>query len=272
MPEQEPRPRGRRPAGMRRAAPALALVIVLAACTAAGGSGSPAATGPIDLQGSWVLTSGTGPSGPLVLVEGARVTIVFRGSQVSGQAACNQYGGTVAVAGNAIHFSAMSTTEMACAEPIMSLEAAYWGAFTLVTRVVRQGDTLTLSGQGARLDFELAPPVDDAALVGTAWTLDSLIFGEVVSSVAGSPTLELRDDGTLVGSTGCRDVTARYQVAGDEVQVTDLAATGTCAAELAQQDEMVVGVLEGSFTVAIDGPSLTIMGDGGQGLGYRAPD
>ena len=256
---------------MRSAVPALALVLLLTAC-AAGGSGSPGATGPIDLQGSWVLTSGTGPSGPLVLVEGARVTIVFNGSQVSGQAACNQYGGTVAVAGNDVRFSAMSTTEMACAEPIMSLEAAYWEAFALVTRVVRQGDTLTLAGQGARLDFELAPPIEDETLVGTSWTLDSLIFGEAVSSVAGSPTLELRDDGTLAGSTGCREFTARYQVVGDEVQVTDLAATGTCSAELAQQDELVVGVLEGSFTVAIDGPSLTIMGDGGQGLGYRAAD
>jgi heat shock protein HslJ len=256
---------------MRSAAPALALVLVLAACTA-GSSGSPGASGPIDLQGSWVLTSGTGPAGPLVLVEGSRVTISFSGSQVSGQSACNQYGGTVAVAGNAIHFSAMSTTEMACAEPIMGLEAAYWEAFALVTRVVRQGDTLTLSGQGSRLDFEPLPEVADAALVGTSWTLDSLIFGDAVSSVQGSPTLELRDDGTLVGSTGCRDLTARYQVTGDEVQVSDLAAAGTCTTDLAQQDELVVGVLDGSFTISIDGLTLTIAGDGGQGLGYRAAD
>jgi heat shock protein HslJ len=256
----------------------LALALVLVACSPTGspaGSPSPGGSDPgsgIGLAGSWVLVEGTGPAGPIVLVDDWRITMLIQGSEVGGNA-CNHYGGTLAVAGNALRITELFTTDMAC-EPqaVMDAEAAYGAALTAATRWVREGDTLTLSGPDVMLRYEIVPPVPAEDIVGTAWRLDTLITGEAASSVQGTPTLVLGADGSLSGSTGCRDLTGRYVLAGDEVQVTQLAADGECPAELAQQDDLVVSVLGDGFTATVEGRALTLVADGGIGLVYHAPE
>jgi heat shock protein HslJ len=239
--------------------------LVLGAC-----GGAPSGAG-LELDGTWVLEEGTHDGRPVPIVEGARITMNIDGAEIGGTSACNLYGGTIERDGSQITIGALTTTEMACAEPIMASEAAYIGALADVTTASRDGDSLVLSGPGVELDFRLLPPVPTAELVGTVWTLDSLISGDSVSSVAGEPaTLELRGDGTLSGSTGCRSFSGSYEVAGDEVRVTDLAASmQSCPEELAGQDDQVLAVIGDGFTVKIDGDRLTLS-DGASGLGYRA--
>jgi len=253
--------------------PALAgLLILLAGCARLGigpGAGSTAPTAN-DIAGTWVLDHGYGPSGQVEVPDGWRVTLVFDETGVHGQA-CNMYGGSYTLDGSKIAFSEMSMTEMACQEPMMTVESAYHAALGAVATVARTGDRLTLTGDGAELVFTLAPPVPDAALLGTRWLLETLFAGEAASSVQGLGWLQLDADGALTGSTGCRDLSGSYVISGDQVVVTDLRADGSCDAALAQQDTHVVSVLEGGFTVTIDGSSLTAMGQGGEGLGYQAP-
>ncbi len=204
----------------------LVALLVLAAGCARFGIGPSVAD--VDVIGAWVLEDGTGPQGPIDVPDGWRVTLVFDADGVHGQA-CNHYGGSYDLHGNVIGFAEMSMTEMACEEPMMSVEAAYHRALAAVDRVERDGDALTVSGPEVELAFGLLPPVPDAALQGTHWTLESLIDRDAVSSVQGNGWLELRADGTLAGSTGCRDLTGRYVVDGDRVVATDLRADGTCA-------------------------------------------
>jgi heat shock protein HslJ len=120
------------------------------------------------------------------------------------------------------------------------------------------------------LTYGLLPPVPDADMVDVVWVLDTLISGDAASSVQAEATLELRSDGTLSASTGCRDLVGRYVINGDQVVVTDLAAEGECPAELTSQDGHVVSVLEGEFTVEVDGNRMTLGASGNQGLGYTA--
>ena len=47
-----------------------------------------------------------------------------------------------------------------------------------------------------------------------------------------------------------------YLVAGDEIETPNLRADGDCPVELERQDGHVIGVLEGGFTVAIEGDRL----------------
>lgn len=249
--------------------PALALATITLFLGACGGS--PGA-GP-ELDGTWLLERGVHGAQPVPIVEGSRITITIDRSQVGGTAACNLYGGTLERDGQGIRISALTTTEMACDEPIMASEAAYVAALADVTSAVRDRDTLTLAGQGVELAFSLLPPVPAAALVGTPWTLDSLITGDAVSSVAGGPaTLELNADGTLTGSTGCRSFGGTYQLVGDQVRVTSLAAdTLACPDSLVAQDGQVLAVIGDGFTVQVDGDRLTLS-DGTTGLGYTAAD
>lgn len=249
---------------------ASALVFIVVGCARGGGTPSPSAVDPSALLGSWILVEGTGPDGEVPIVDGARITLDIAGAEVGGTSACNHYFGRLAVSESELRIDQLGGTEMACQPDVMASEAAYWAALGGVTRWKRDGDTLTLSGPNATLTYGLLPPVPDADMVDVVWVLDTLISGDAASSVEGGPTLELRSDGTVVGSTGCRGFTGRYQIAGDEVVMTDFGMNGECSAELAAQDSHVVTVLGDGFTVQVDGNRLTLGASGNQGLGYMA--
>lgn len=245
----------------------LSLALVsLAAC----GDGD-VGEGGTSLDGAWQLTSGTVDGTEIPLVEGHRITLVVEGTEIGGTAACNSYFGTLEV-GEGVSFTGIGATEMYCMpDEVMDSEAAYLEALMRVDTAARQGDDLRLSGPGTELAFSDLPPVPTSDLTGTVWELDTLIEGDAASSVSGGPaTLELGEDGTVAGSTGCRSFEGRYVIQGDEVRITELAMEGDCPADLASQDDHVIEVLGDGFTVDIDGDRLTVSSAGGLGLGYRA--
>jgi heat shock protein HslJ len=243
----------------------------MAGCAVSHGAFTGSATAA-DASGSWVLRAGTGPSGDIRIFGEHRMTLVIDGDQAGGQSGCNIYGGTVTFAGGAIRISAMSMTEMACADDrAMQSEAEYLAALGAVTRWARDGDQLVLTGEGTRLTYELVPPVPDAALVGTSWVLDSLVQGDAVSSVQGEATLVFAADGTVTGSTGCREFDGSYAVNDDQIDMTDLVVTDQgCPPGFEAQDQHVLQVLGARITASADGATLTLLADGGQGLVYHA--
>lgn len=249
-----------------RIAALVAAALVLAAC------GALAPGGRSDLDGDWQLTGGVHGGDPIPLVDAAPITMSVDGTEVGGRSACNHYGGEIAIDGRSISIGAMTMTEMGCDAPVMASEAAYIAALADVERFGRAGETLTLTGAGVELTFELVPPTPDASLVGTAWVLDALVEGDAVSSTMGDPaTLELREDGTLSGTTGCRTFDGRFELADDAVRVTDLVNDDRACPDLVRQDEHVLAVIGDGFRYTIDGNRLTLT-DGGIGLGYLAAD
>ncbi|HUF94996.1 MAG TPA: META domain-containing protein [Acidimicrobiia bacterium] len=243
------------------------LVLVAAAC----GTEPPLAQ-PIDLTGSWQLTSGSHGEATLEPIATHPVTIEFTAEHVGGTAACNSYGGTFDASTGAITISELAITEMACDPPeTMELERAYIEALLAVSEATIEGTTLTLSGPEATLEFEALPPVPTADLLGTVWVLDGLVSGDSVSSVAGDrATLEVFSDGSLLGSTGCRTLTGTYVESAGSIETPTLAADGECPDDLFDQDSQVISVLEGPFQAEVDGQSLTLTRSGGEGLTYRS--
>jgi heat shock protein HslJ len=256
----------------KTAAIGLALVFVVAGCAlrSGGGDASQDPAAPADLAGSWLLRDSSGRTGPIAIVDGHDITLKIDGGQVSGRAACNLYGGTVSQTGDAIAITALSMTEMACADDTaMQSEADYMTALAAVSRWARDGDGLVLSGDGVRLTFKLVPPVPDAEIIGTRWVLETLVRADTASSVQGAPVLAFGADGSLTGSTGCREVTGTYRVAGD-VFTSELAPpAGECSAALELQDRQIRQVLR-RFTAAVEGRSLTLIGGDGQQLVFSA--
>lgn len=248
---------------------AVVLTAVLGACDTS--SPDPGGAGPVDVTGDWQLTSGTIDGVVLALVDDSPITLTIKGTEIRGRAACNHYGGEVVVEEGRPRFSVTSMTAMACADPVMAAEAAFTAALPQVVDAARDGDRLMLTGPGVELTFDRLAPVPLAQLVGTDWVLDSMVAGEVVSSVGGDPaTLRLDADGRFKGSTGCRTFAGRWVEANGGITPTDLGMDQSeCPPDLAGQDSHVVGVL-GGFRVAIDGRTLTLTGEGGDGLIYRA--
>ena len=243
------------------------LILVVAAC----GTEPPLAP-PIDLTGSWQLTSGSHGDASLEPIATHPVTVEFTADRIGGTAACNSYGGTFGSSEGALTISGLAITEMACfPNEAMDLERVYVEALVAIDEATIEGTTLTLSGPETTLVFEALPPVPTSDLIGTVWVLDGLISGDSVSSAVGDrATLELFSDGSLLGSTGCRTLTGTYVESAGSIETPTLAADGECPDDLFDQDSHVVSVLEGPFQVEVDGQSLTLTRSGGEGLTYRA--
>jgi heat shock protein HslJ len=244
----------------RRSSPIL-LAVLLAACGLLGPDSA-------ELDGDWVLRSGSVDGQPLALVANRVVTLRIDGDEVGGTAACNIYGGTIDRDGSTITIGALSMTEMGCDEPTMALESAYLAALAAVTSADRAESSLLLEGPGVELTFALDVPEPDASLVGTVWSLESMVTGDAVSSVLGPATLLLLEDGTMRGSTGCRDFTARYELSGADLRVTDLVADQVeCDEGMASQDGHVLGTFASQVRLSIEGNRLSVSGTD-RGLDY----
>ena len=143
----------------------LALVALVALLVGAcgPGSGEPLAAA----AGDWRLVGGTVPSGALVPLPTAEVTLVLGpdpaatdgGVLVGGSSGCNQYGTRfVPSPDGRVEVGEVAGTLMACADPaVTALEAGYLEGLALVTTVEVDGDRLVLSGTGADLRFARAP-------------------------------------------------------------------------------------------------------------------
>jgi heat shock protein HslJ len=248
-----------------RAAFLLTAVLVLAAC--AGGTGG----GP-DVAGEWELATGTADGAPLPQPAGARATLELSADEARGISFCNHYSSAYRLSGSSLTLDGLGGTDMGCEPDVMAAESAYLAALGAVDSAVADGEDLLLTGDGVELRFTPVAPVPEDELLGTRWTLETVVDGETASSTVGGPaTLELSADGSLSGSTGCRELTGRFAVEGDEVRLTELSAgPQDCPADVAAQDRHVVTVLGDGFRVSVDGDRLTVGEPDGRGLVYRA--
>ena len=252
---------------------AWALLSALAGC----GEPRPRTTEPLSpstsYRGTWQLVEGHGPKGDVPVVDDFRITLNLRDKSASGTAACNWYSGDVVMRSGSFDMRGGGVTEMACRPDVMKSESAYLAALSAADVISREGDTLIIKGNAAELRFELLPPIPTAELINTRWALDTLIHGpsnDSVSSSARSGYLVLKSDGTVAGSTGCRELYGEWRENGDEIAFTTFGADGKCPVELRDQDGHVVGVLGDGFRVQIDGDQLQVLSRGGLGLAYRA--
>jgi len=267
-----PWPTVERPTDMRSRIVLGLLALLLAAC------GEPSSVGGGEsLDGAWELRSATVDGSEIGLLDDHRVTATITGDEVSGRAACNSYGATVRVDGDAIAFETMGWTAMGCEPQVMEVEQAFRDSLMRVTTAQRSGSTLLFSSPGVNLEFTLLAPAPTADLVGVTWMLSEILQGDTATSPAegaddpAEPAmLVLRDDGTLTGHTGCRELRGDYVVNGDEILFTSFSADGDCIPELEWQDNQLITVLGDGFTAEIVGNRLTVTSSGGEGLMFRA--
>jgi heat shock protein HslJ len=258
-------------AGRRRAALLLAvvaLVVALAAgCAEQGGGSSPAD----DVVGEWELVGGTASGVALPRPPGSRATLEFDGEQAGGTSFCNHYSAGYRIDGDAIEFDAIGGTEMGCAPEVMEAEYAFTSALGAVRTVVFEGVDLLLRGTGVELRFRPVPPVPTSELVGTEWTLDTLIDGETASSVVAGSRLRLDPDGSMAATTACHSFVGTWTTQDDRVLLSDMAPQELdCPEDYRSQDAHEVAVLENGFSVSIEGDRLTALDADGRGLVYRA--
>lgn len=208
---------------------------------------------------------------------GGPLTVSFEApDRLSGTAGCNRASGSADFSDGRITAGALATTMMACVGDSGASDAWLTDLFAANPEWELDGDTLHLRTGTATvtlLDKKLAQP--DRALTGTTWVVDSTITPDAVTSSLAiensTPSLQIADDGTVTGSTGCNTFTGTAQVADATVTFGPLATTRMmCAPEVAEVERAVLGALDGETTVSIDAAQMRLMNANGTGLGLHA--
>lgn len=127
----------------------LAAVTVLSAY----GCAQPAPPGengpPALLEGEWRVVD----VDRAAVIDDAEVTVNFAaGGKLSGRSACNRYGGEFTYAAGVLTVGALYSTKMACAAPLMDLEARFLNRLegTLEVKAV-EGDVLSFEDDEGRI-------------------------------------------------------------------------------------------------------------------------
>jgi heat shock protein HslJ len=211
------------------------------------------------------------------LVESSVITIGFDGDMLGANAGCNQMSSSYEIDNTTLRWTGTpAATMMACDDALMAQDQWLTGLLTAGVEASLDATTLTLVSGDVTitlLDEQEASP--DQPIVGTAWTLDSVISGETVASVpaeVGVPTLTFTEGGTVEVYAGCNRGSGGVEVAADGSVITfePIATTRmACSPDAMDLEASVLAVLQGEVTAAVDGDSLTLT-NGDAGLVYRA--
>lgn len=225
---------------------------------------TPGASESAALEGSaWRLVEYGPAATPIAVLAEPAVTLEFQADgNLGGSGGCNRYFATYTLDAHSFTTSGVGSTEMACLDPKqMEQEAAYLTALQSATGLQRAGDALTIHYAGGQLRFTLIVPAPPSALEGTLWQLDGLISGETASStLAGTTTTAIFKDGTLSGSAGCNQYSARYTLAVNSLVVSEIITTKmACDAAIMRQEQEFLGALREVSSLNIEGSRLELV-------------
>ena len=119
------------------------ILIALVLAAFAAGCGDPPPDPPGESDGLWSNTAWR------LAGDGVEVILQFpeRGRAV-GRGPCNRYFALVAIDGDAIRFSGIGSTKMACADPLNAQEASYFEALESAERFAIEGGALVIYSRG----------------------------------------------------------------------------------------------------------------------------
>ncbi|HSK22281.1 MAG TPA: META domain-containing protein [Egicoccus sp.] len=258
------------------------LALASLSALALAGCGEVGSEARADLEGvTWVLVEGESRAGSLD-GSAARATLLIEpdADEAGGVSFCNHWFGLVEVDGDQIDLDNLGGTEMGCEAPVMDLEAGYLDALAGVDTFTVDDERLTLEGPNERLVFEREPEAPTAELLGTTWTLESVINGQgpdgAVASAMDTAELTL-GDGTLTLTSSCLDIEARWVEQGSEYRVTESAfeyadPDAACFHDDPEQ-QAIASVVDDAFTAEVEGDVLTLHATRSDtGLQFRAAD
>ncbi|MFJ6515635.1 META domain-containing protein [Streptomyces sp. NPDC091406] len=257
-------------------------LLTLAACGTESGSGSGKGSGDGDTVQSDVPVTGVAWRVDSVTVggkkteapEGARLEIDPKG-RAKADFGCNHISVDAQVKGDRITLGKPVTTQMACDEDIEKFEKAAIDAMGGEHTAKLSGEKLTLTTEGG--DTMALSEEKPAELVGTEWTVNTLLDGETATTVPAdlpkkkAPRLTFAEDGTVRGNAGCNSFSGKATVKGSTIVFGPTVSTRKMCPEAEMETERaVLAALKGTKTYTIKGSTLTLAADGGKGIGATA--
>jgi heat shock protein HslJ len=215
---------------------------------------------------TWRLIAIESPSAGLELTQERAITLKLTADGAGGSSGCNTYRTTPTYREDSISFAQIVSTQMMCAEPIMTLERTYLEALSAVQsyRVVN-GQLVLLYGDSGRLIFDRV-----LTLTESAWRLTAYGAPNALIPAEGKVSLAF-SQGRASGSTGCNQYNASFTVRGDSLSFSPpLTTRRAClTASLSQQEQAFLKALERVTHYTKQGDELTLHYGAGERLIFK---
>jgi heat shock protein HslJ len=252
---------------------AVPLLLVLASC---GERSAPPSEEPDPLRGSTFLAMAMTEDGRIrALMPGTDLSVEFTDDgRLIAQAGCNTMQGQVNTAGGTLAVDGgLVTTDMACG-PGLAEQDMFVGSVLEASPSWRlDGDRLTITSGTTRLDMAAREAITpNEELTSTTWVLNTLIDGQVASSVpAGPQEMTLVFDGDTLTMKVFNHLQSEYTIVDNLIvfgagTVTEMAGSP----EMIPVENAVFGVLVGEVTYEITANQLTITHPSGKGIQLHA--
>lgn len=257
----------------------LLAVTVLAGCGEAAPEGSTRVVAKQDAtlleKSNWVATEIRDESGSLSpVVEGSRVTALFKAGQVAGNASVNTYNATFSTsAEDTIKFGPGATTMMAGPEPLMAQEANYLAALQDARAYSVSAEKLELFDEAGKpiVAFEAAVA---PRLTGQTWYATGYNNGKeaFVGLVASSTiTINFTVDGLVAGNASVNEYGTSFTVEGENLTISPEIRTTMMAGdkELMQQEKEYLAALPKTTRYEILNDELILWNKDARIAGYK---
>ncbi|WP_344365111.1 META domain-containing protein [Streptomyces gobitricini] len=257
------------------------LALALTACGTQSGNGQDADAGSssvrpdVPVTGThWTVESVTVDGEKTAAPPGAHVRIDPKG-RAEGNFGCNRFDARATVEGDTVTISDTGMTEIGCPEPLQDFENTLKSVLTGKLKATLKDGRLTLTTTGGdTVQLDEQPP---APLVGTKWTVTSLISGRTVASLPagteGEASLVFGKDGSVRGTLGCNQFNAPVTTDGSTMTFGRVTTTRKlCAGPQMELERALLKTMEGKATAyTIDHRRLTVTAPDGTGFAAGAP-
>ena len=214
---------------------------------------------------------GYGDAGnPTIVEPGTNVTVQFaEDNSLNGFGGCNSFFGPYELTGDQIKIGPLGSTMMACEKGMTqesivtsALQQAYKIAFT------PQGRLEIFYDSASSFEKKLVFSLSQKSLVDTLWVLES--FGDPAKpSTPETGTLitaQFTEDGLLSGMAGCNNYTTSYVAKDGSMEIKMPASTMRACTKGMEQEATYLQALTNAESYSIEGTTLEITYDGGQGV------
>jgi heat shock protein HslJ len=255
------------------------LALALTACGTQSGDGRGTGAGSSSVRPDvpvtgvhWTVESVTVDGKRTAAPAGAHVRIDDKG-RARGNFGCNHFDARAAVDGDTITVSDTGMTEMGCPEPLQGFEDALKSALTGRLKATLDDGRLTLTtADGDTVRLAEQPP---APLVGTTWTVNSLVSGRTATPVPagteGKASLVFGKDDSVRGSLGCNQFSAPVTTDGSTMTFGRVTTTRKlCAGPQMELERALLEAMKGKVTYVIDHRTLTVTAPDASGFAAGA--
>ncbi|MFB6780793.1 META domain-containing protein [Streptomyces sp. NPDC056352] len=204
--------------------------------------------------------------------DGAHVTITPEG-RARGNSGCNSFSAAVKMNGDEITVGRVMWSAMGCRKDTGQFERTMSRTFSGTLTAAVTDRTLTLTtATGDAIAFTSEPA---APLIGTTWTVTTLISGSVASSLPAGAEKKARlsfgKDDSVQGSPGCNQIRGAATVSGSAITFGRINGTKMmCPDPQMKVERALFEILEGRTTYRIDHRTLTLTAANGEGFSATA--